>query len=278
LRITSKVAALAAAAALPLAMASTASAAPAAYHPMLRATSNVRPAAAGERDYAEGEAGYIVYGAQFRFAAQSSFLRNPAQYAAITDGLDEGVILQSSGWEFNISLFAATSPAGTVYGPQFYVFQGQTEVSGPYGDGTWCPAGGTCAPLADGDGFAVGDTVRLSLYYDQKAGTVAFTATDAAGNLASESYDVGQGQSFNLAFLGAGWGAFTAPAAATKLSAFSGAALTTYSGAHSGLSSWFGHSKVIGTSDGSSTGTVQGTPSDLSSKGSSFGVSLQPAS
>jgi hypothetical protein len=277
LHIITKVAALAAAAALPLAMAGTASAAPAAHRPVFGPAAHVRPLSTGPRAYTEGIAGYIADGAQFRFAADSTYLRSPAQYADITPGVDEGVILASNDWEFNISVGADTSPAGTVYGPEFYVFEGSTTVSGPFGTGTWCPAGGTCAPLADGDGFAVGDTVRLSLYYDQSAGTVEFSATDAAGNRAAETFHVGTGQSFDFALLGGGWGNFTAPAAATKLDAFSDAALTTYTGHRSGLSSWFSHSKLIGTSDGTSTGTVQAAPSDLASNGSSFSVSFAPA-
>ncbi|HEX4062922.1 MAG TPA: hypothetical protein VHY58_18045 [Streptosporangiaceae bacterium] len=282
MRITFRVAALVAAAALPLAMASSASAAPAPRHPVFgHAASirpaNVRPASTGGRAYIEGLAGYLVSGAQFRLAAQSTYLRNPDQYADITNGLDEGVILVSSDWEIDISVGADTTTVGEPYGPAFYVYQGDTQVSGPYGNGMWCPVGGSCAPLADGEGFAVGATVRQSVYYDQATGTVDYSATDTAGNRAYGSYSVGKGVAFYGAILGGGWGDFTAPAAATKLFAFSGAALTTYSGHHSGLSSWFSHSKVIGTSDGTSTGTVQGEPTDLASNGSAFSVNLEPA-
>lgn len=118
-------------------------------------------------------------------------------------------------------------------------------VSGPYGSGIWCPAGAPCAPLADGDGFAVGDTV-LSLYYDQSAGTVEFSATDAAGNRPPRPSTWARAV-VQLRAPRRRLGHLTAPAAATKLYAFSGAALTTYSGSHSSLSSWFSHSKVIGT-------------------------------
>jgi hypothetical protein len=282
LHITAKLAALAAAAALPLAMASTASAAPAAPHPVIWHTSTIRPATTGERLYAQGEAGYAADGAQFRLAAESAYLRNPAQYAAITDNVGEGELLaqdSESGWQISIGVSEATT-GGTVYNPAFFVLKGSTQKSGPYTNDTWCPAGGTCAPLTEADGFAVGDTVHQSIYYDQATGVVQYSMTDAAGNSARGTYSVGKGVSFGVALMGPFWDqdVFTAPTAATKLFSLSSAALTTYSGSHSGLSSWFSHSKVIGTSDGTPTGTVEAVPSDLGSNGSSFSTSFEPVS
>ena len=282
MHITAKLAALAAAAALPLAMASTASAAPAVPHPVFWHPSTIRPASTGARYYAEGEAGYVAGGAQFRLTAESAYLRNPAQYAAITDNVGEGDLLaqdEESGWQISIGVSEATS-GGTVYNPAFFVFKGSTQKSGPYTNDTWCPAGGSCAPLTDTDGFAVGDTVHQSIYYDQATGDVQYSATDAAGNSAHGSYSVGKGVSFSIGLPVSFWDpdVFTAPAATTKLFSFSSVALTTYSGSHSGLSSWFSHSKVIATSDGTPTGTVQGVPSDLGSNGSSFSTTFEPAS
>ena len=66
------------------------------------------------------------------------------------------------------------------------------------------------------------------------------------------------------------------PAVVTKLAAFSGAELTTYSGSHSNLRSWWVHSKLIMTSDGTSAGDTRATSTRLSGGGSSLTVKLQP--
>jgi hypothetical protein len=65
------------------------------------------------------------------------------------------------------------------------------------------------------------------------------------------------------------------PAVVTKLASFSGAALTTYSGSHSNVRSWWVHSKLIMTSDGTSAGETRATSTDLGNGGSSFNVNLQ---
>jgi hypothetical protein len=71
---------------------------------------------------------------------------------------------------------------------------------------------------------------------------------------------------------------YTPPAAETRLVTFSGSILVTYSGSESTFSSWWAHHKILATSTGSATGTVEVRPHNLTSGGANFGVFLQPAS
>lgn len=133
--------------------------------------------------------------------------------------------------------------------------------------------------------FPAGRSVTENLFYDQRSGVVTATVLDVTTGLASAAtYHAGIGQSFKVARIGAEvgftpWddmGYIAPPAVVTKLAAFSGAALTTYSGSHSNLRSWWVHSKLIMTSDGTSAGDTRATSTDLSGGGSSFTVNLQP--
>jgi hypothetical protein len=54
--------------------------------------------------------------------------------------------------------------------------------------------------------------------------------------------------------------------------------LGTYSGHHSSFASWWTRHKILATSNGSSTGTVEARPHNLYHSGGFFGVYLEPLS
>jgi hypothetical protein len=115
--------------------------------------------------------------------------------------------------------------------------------------------------------FPAGRSVTESLFYDQRSGIVTATVLDVTTGVASSAtYHAGIGQSFKLARIGAEvggtpWddaGYIAPPPVATKLAAFSGAELTTYSGSNSTLRSWWMHS-ADHDQDGTSAGDTRAT-------------------
>ena len=70
--------------------------------------------------------------------------------------------------------------------------------------------------------------------------------------------------------------AAAAPPRRLKLATFTGIQLTTSTGHRAGFASWWTHSKVIATSNGTSTGTVRAQPANLPSGGTSFPVNFLP--
>lgn len=281
MRITRKLAAAVAVAALPLAAASAASAGTSTHHPMfLFHGAPFAPFANGKPLYETGSSGYAVTSAQFRSIAETAYLRNPGQYASITGGYGFGVTLETDSLQINIGVSAATLPASTLYSPGLTEYDNGALVSGsPYYSAQWCPAGGSCQAMASGDGFAVGDSVTESLSYNRSSGKLNYLASDAAGNEFTGAFDVGTRLSFHEANVGAGYNtsAYAAPKTATKLVAISGVAVTTYTGKTTGLSSWFTCSEEIATSNGLKSGTKQMEPTALSGSGTSFTMNFVPA-
>jgi hypothetical protein len=136
--------------------------------------------------------------------------------------------------------------------------------------------------------FPVGDTVELSIEYARSAGVVFFDVFDHNVGIILDygGYAPGTGIDYTQARAGAEYSAvspwdgsfsFHAPAAETKLATFTNSLLQTYSGQFSGFSSsLFTHHKIIMTSTGTSSGTVEARPHDLSNFGQNFGVYLEP--
>jgi len=214
------------------------------------------------------------------------FLRDPTQYSASLAGYGLSVQLWSEGRVIVLGVSAGTNPPSS-YSPAVSVFNRVTHAlvcSTAANPPQQCPD--TPVSWANGSvSFPAGRSVTENLFYDQRSGVVTATVLDVTTGLASAAtYHAGIGQSFKVARIGAEvgftpWddmGYIAPPAVVTKLAAFSGAALTTYSGSHSNLRSWWVHSKLIMTSDGTSAGDTRATSTDLSGGGSSFTVNLQP--
>jgi len=232
------------------------------------------------------ESGYQGADAQFRFVQATVFLRDPTQYSASLAGYGLSVQLWSEGRVIVLGVSAGTNPPSS-YSPAVSVFNRVTHAlvcSTAANPPQQCPD--TPVSWANGSvSFPAGRSVTENLFYDQRSGVVTATVLDVTTGLASAAtYHAGIGQSFKVARIGAEvgftpWddmGYIAPPAVVTKLAAFSGAALTTYSGSRSNLRSWWVHSKLIMTSDGTSAGDTRATSTDLSGGGSSFTVNLQP--
>jgi hypothetical protein len=231
------------------------------------------------------ESGYQGADAQFRFVQATVFLRDPTQYSASLAGYGLSVQLWSEGRVIVLGVSAGTNPPSS-YSPAVSVFNRVTHAlvcSTAANPPQQCPD--TPVSWANGSvSFPAGRSVTENLFYDQRSGVVTATVLDVTTGLASAAtYHAGIGQSFKVARIGAEvgftpWdhsGYIAPPAVVTKLASFSGAALTTYSGSHSNLRSWWVHSKLIMTSDGTSAGETRATSTDLGNGGSSFNVNLQ---
>jgi hypothetical protein len=122
----------------------------------------------------------------------------------------------------------------------------------------------------------VGDRLALSIFYDQR-GHDYFTVTDITGG-ATQTVRVTVGDAiYSQASLTASVDpAVTPPPAAdTRLWAFTGTRLTTYTGAHGTLLGPWTTSALIDTSTGTSSGRVAASPSGLSNNDQDFGIWLR---
>jgi len=132
--------------------------------------------------------------------------------------------------------------------------------------------------------FAPGDDVTLTIAYDRAAGRDHFFVDDNTSgvSLSYGGYVPGTGKNYTRP----GWAPNSPPprgaALPTRLRPprppgdIPGQRPVTYSGGQSTFSSWWTHHKIVATSDGSSTGTVEVRPHNLFNFGANFGVYFQP--
>ena len=253
---------------------------------VLLATALPAAASTGARTFAscvtnDGNAcaGYIASGAQFQQITNVAYLRDPVQYSAITNGIGwQDSLRAGTAWDVIVGISNGTSPFGSLYSPAFLVYHDSSlEPGAPNtNNAQWCPVGGSCQSASLGDGFPVTDTVTETVTYARAEGTVNVAARDAAGNLFKGFFPVGAGISFGQARIEAGYGTFSPPAGATRLVRITGAGVTLYNGNKFSLSAWFTHNKELATSNGTGSGTLQASPTDLESGGTAFSVNFQP--
>jgi hypothetical protein len=123
----------------------------------------------------------------------------------------------------------------------------------------------------------VGDQLTISIYYDLHSHTY-FTAADLTQHTTQTTRLSTDRISpvFDNAALAVGVvGTVPPPAADTRLWNFTGSHLTTYTGVHGTVLGPWQTSQSIKTTDGTATGTVVTSPSDLSNGGQNFGVWLR---
>ncbi len=227
-------------------------------------------AATGPRGYTPDSAGYSMAHAQFgtvqfRYVKDTVYLRSPARFAAIDDGVSWETHLSgtaANGQPVKISLIIGGDPQ-TQSG-----YQASAQVNG----GTLTGVGSTA--------FPAGHSVTESIFYNRASGVITVRANDGRGDSYVAFAPVGT-VSFGQASVYGGFdpgSSFTAPAAPVKLGSFSGFTVTTGSGHRGTLARWYAHSKVFATSDGTGSGVVRAAPSDLSAGGSAFSVFFEPAS
>ena len=231
-------------------------------------------AARGPRAYTTDSAGYSLAHAQFgtvqfRYVADTVYLRPPARFAAIDDGVS---------WETHLSGTGANGQPVEVK----VNIGGDPQTEGAYQASA--DLNGQPMTTQGTINFAAGRSVTESIYYDQAAGVVKVRAYDANGDSFSGSAQVGR-VSFVQASIVGGFdpgSSFAAPSAPVKLGTFTNATVTTYSGHRGFEARWYAHSKVFATSDGTASGVVRAAPSDLRPSGSwpyrAFDVYFEPAS
>lgn len=220
-------------------------------------------------------AGYVDTGAHFRFVHAATFLRDPAQFSAITNGVGSQVGLKSkttgNTWDAIVGV-SDTTTTGTSYSPQSLVYHNGSIIAvAP--NAMFCPGGVNCSTTIGT--FAVGDTVTQSVFYNQGTGIVNFQALASNGDLYTAFFPVGTGVIFGQARVEQGFGTFSPPAANTELFQNKSAGITTYSGGHYTLTGWFTTHPEKATSTGTGAGTLQAFPNALGSAGAQFKVFFQ---
>jgi hypothetical protein len=220
-------------------------------------------------------AGYVDTGTNFRFVHAATFLRDPSQFSAITNGVGTQVGLKSkttgNTWDAIMGV-SDTTTTGTSYSPQSLVYHnGSILAVGP--NAVFCPGGVNCSSTIGS--FAVGDTVTQSVFYNQASGIVSFQALASNGDLYKAFFPVGIGVMFGQARVEQGFGTFSHPAANTELFQNKSAGVTTYSGGHFTLTGKFTTHPEKATSTGTGAGTLQAFPNALSPKGAQFKVFFQ---
>ena len=121
----------------------------------------------------------------------------------------------------------------------------------------------------------VGDQLTLSIYYD-RAGHDYFTAVDATQGITRTVRLTAGSVVYNHGFVVGvgGWPGYP-PQADTRMLAFTGTRVTTYTGAHGTLTGPWATGQYITTTTGTAAGTVKASPSGLSNGGADFGVWLR---
>jgi hypothetical protein len=241
-------------------------------------------AGTGTTEISPEQAGYTATGAQFDEVQATVYLRNPAQYSGEVSQYGHSVQLWSSDLVAVVGV--TTSTSGSSYTPYATIYNRSThQVIASDPDAFWCDDHDNCSRTIGT--FAAGDSVLLTLTYDPRAGVLGLQAFDnntGDAFINEPAYTVGTGVSFTQArvgteFGGSPWDAsysYTPPAQSTKAAAYTGVALTTYSGHTSTLWSWWVHHKLLANTGQQSGSDRVAIPTDLTSGGASFQTWLVP--
>jgi hypothetical protein len=242
-------------------------------------------AATGPAFRSPEQAGYAATGARFQYVQSTVRLPDASAFASEIAAYGVSVQLRTR-YRVVVLGVSNTTTAGN-YNAAAAVFSRTTHAlicSTAASGAQLCPHVG--ARWTDGSvSFAPGDLVTLAIAYDRSAGVDHFFVDDETTGveLFYSGYAPGTGKTYNQARVGAEFAAgpwsrftYTAPAAETHLVTFRNSFLVTYSGHQSSFSSWWTHHKILATSNGSSTGTVEVRPHNLYNFGANFGVYLEP--
>jgi len=135
------------------------------------------------------------------------------------------------------------------------------------------------APFGMGGGTfslapAVGDSVRIDLYYNRSGGGVAATATDITTNK-TQVVNIGEGKNavFNDAEVACVLkNPASSPTADSRLWQFTDTAVTTYNGVRGTMTGPWTTSEVVDTTNGGASGQMVMSPSFLFNNNANFGV------
>ncbi len=242
-------------------------------------------AATGPPFHSLEQAGYSATGARFQYVQSSVRLPNAANFSPEVAGFGVSAQLWTKYRVVVLGVSNTTtagnySAAVAVYNRTTHALICSTAGSGPQ----LCPNVGARWTNGTVD-FAPGDDMTLAILYDRFTGKDHFFVDDVTTGveLFYSGYAPGTGKVYNQARVGAEfaaspWSTFTyiPPASETRLVTFRNSFLVTYSGHPSSFSSWWTHHKILATSNGSSTGTVEVRPHNLNNFGANFGVYFEP--
>lgn len=221
------------------------------------------PQAAGSPVYSKTSTGYQVTGRQFRFIATSFEVHSDALCSQIATASPQGAgagvdLVTGTGADMSLGLSFVPSAAGC----------GLISPSMSEGGIQYWPQTGVIRVYP-------GNEVTLSLYYNQADTTTYGTVTNDSTGETQTATAAGRAVLYTQADAGAGFGPFTAPSSSFRAFAFSGTALTTYTGQHGTLSNLGTAHEQIMTSDGTSKGTVEANAPVLFNGGTQFGAWLR---
>jgi hypothetical protein len=242
-------------------------------------------AATGPRYYSPEQAGYVATGVRFQYVQSSVYLPKATRFASEITGYGVSVQLRTPYRVVVLGVSNTTTAGNYNAAVAVYNKTNRSLICSTAGSGTQaCPHVGS--RWTDGSvSFAPGDLVTLAIAYDRFSGVDHFYVDDQTTGveLFYSGYTPGTGQSYNQARVGAEFAAspwssfsYTAPASETHLVTFRDSTLVTYRGGVSGFSSSWTHDKIVATTTGTATGTVEVAPHDLPNSGSNFGVYLEP--
>lgn len=243
-------------------------------------TAGAAGASSGDRIYTTDTAGFAATGGQFRYIEGTVYGRAVAQYNTVMgSGFGHGVTLTSS--KYTITLGVSIYPGDNGPNPWDAAFSvdntNGSHVGGCLAGNNGGTGGVTCNASVTGEpgAFAPG-YITLDIYYNVNSGLVTFEAYHGSNDMHG-SFEAGPGLSFRQASIGttlASPSSVTAPSADMLLGSFSNVKVTTYSGTHSGLISWWTRHKEVASADGTEGGNVITYPSNLRNSGTGFSTYL----
>lgn len=243
-------------------------------------------AATGPPYYSREQAGYAASGARFEYVESTVRLPDASKFAPEVSGFGVSVQLWTRYRVVVVGVSNTTTDVNSKYNAAVAVYSRTTHalICSTASDIKKCPSVGS--RWTDGSvNFAPGDLMTLGIFYDRFAGVDHFFAADntTGVELFYDGYAPGTGKTYTQARVGAEfaaspWSTFTynPPATETHLVTFRDSFLITYSGSVSTFSSWWTRHKILATSNGTSTGTVEVRPHSLWNSGANFGVYLEP--
>jgi len=244
------------------------------------------------------EAGYAAWGAQFRYVQASVTLPDANDFASEIGNLEFSVQLRSRHFVAVLGLSAIAEPGD--YHAAVDVFDPAVQDRDVYPNGLVCSTAINTASLCpktpadwhNGSAkFAPGDTVFLSIFYDQSTHGTMFLVKDPTADVVLRyTLASAKGISWKRARIGAEFGCspwascsesssptgYTPPGSPVRLAKFTGVQLTTYGGHRTGLRSWWDHAKAYWTANGQTGGTINAEPHRLLDTGTAFSTYLEP--
>ena len=242
-------------------------------------------ATTGPAYYSPEQAGYVATGTHFSAVQSSTTLPDASRFASEASGFGVSVQLWTNYRVVVLGISNSTTPGNYSAAVAVYSRSNRSLICSTAASGSkLCP--NTPSGWTDGSlTFSPGDSVTMFIFYDPGSGSQVFEADDdtTGKSLLYHGYSPGAGKVYVQARVGAEfasspWGtfAYTHPSAETHLVSFSDSLIETYSGRISSFwSSWTRH-RIIATSNGTSSGSVEVSPHGLWNGGFNFGVYLQP--